>query len=425
MAMQKLSAFLAAALVISLLLAAACGAAEERSGSEQGFNAAAEREIIGQEFGGAVGSAVMPQAAMARDDDGGGDFFDADTAAMATPAPMPAAMPAAEMVETMAADGGDGGSQGSRRETSQAIDRKIIATASLTVEADSVERATALARGIAENLGGFVAQLSSSGGAQSPRADLTIRVPQPQFFPALERIEALGEIQSRNLGREDVTERYIDLSARWKSAEREEQSLLNLLGRSNSVAEILSVERELARVRAEVERLQGQLNFLERQVDLASIHLTLLPPGSMPTNPPIANFTLGVSNVADRVAQLKTFVAGLEGEIDEVYLSTSERGERAEVTFRVYAQDFDRTTAFVTDQGRLTYRELREAINQSDATQARRPDARIVVSYVDAAFNFQPWLLAGILAAAAALAGGVALLTRFAYRRGRIRGRFF
>ncbi len=421
MAMQKLSAFLAAALVISLLLAAACGAAEERSGPERGFNAAAEREIIGQEFGAAAGAATMPQAAMARDDAGGSDFFDADTATMATPAPMPAAA----MVETMAADGGDGGSQGSSRETSQAIDRKIIATATLTVEADSVERATALARGIAENLGGFVAQLSSSGGAQSPRADLTIRVPQPQFFPALERIEALGEVQSRTLGREDVTERYIDLSARLKSAEREEQSLLNLLGRSSSVAEILSVERELARVRAEVERLQGQLNFLERQVDLASIHLTLLPPGSLPTNPPIANFTLGVSNVADRVAQLKTFVAGLEGEIDEVYLSTSERGERAEVNFRVYAQDFDRTTAFVTDQGRLTYRELREAINQSDAPQARRPDARIVVSYVDAAFNFQPWLLAGILAAAAALAGGVALLTRFAYRRGRIRGRFF
>lgn len=413
MAIQKFPAFLAAALTLCILLAA-CGAAAESSGPER-----LERGIVGTDFGGAESAAARPQAAMARDDAGEAGFFNADTPAMATPAPVPAA----GMVESAAMDGG--GNQGSGQETGQAIDRKIIATATLTVEADSVERATAMAQAIAENLGGFVSQLSSSGGAQSPRADLTLRVPQPQFFPALARIEALGEVQSRSLGREDVTERYIDLSARLKSAEREEQSLLNLLGRSNSVAEVLSVERELARVRAEVERLQGQLNFLERQVDLASIQLTLLPPGSLLTNPPIANFTLGVSNVGDRVAQLKSFVAGLEGEIDEVYLSTSERGERADITFRVYAQDFDRTIAFVSDQGRLTYRELREAINQADAPQARRPDARIVVSYVDAAFNFQPWLLASILVAVAALGGGIALLVRFAYRRGRIRGRFF
>lgn len=415
MAIQKFPAFLAAALTLCILLAA-CGAAAESSGPER-----LERGIVGTDFGSAESAAAMPQAAMARDDAGGADFFNADTAAMATPAPMPAA----GMVESAAMDGSEAGGQGSGQETGQAIDRKIIATATLTVEADSVERATAMAQAIAENLGGFVAQLSSSGGAQSPRADLTLRVPQPQFFPALARIEALGEVQSRSLGREDVTERYIDLSARLKSAEREEQSLLNLLGRSSSVAEVLSVERELARVRAEVERLQGQLNFLERQVDLASIQLTLLPPGSLLTNPPIANFTLGVSNVGDRVAQLKSFVAGLEGEIDEVYLSTSERGERADITFRVYAQDFDRTIAFVSDQGRLTYRELREAINQADAPQARRPDARIVVSYVDAAFNFQPWLLVSILVVTAAVAGGIALLVRFAYRRGRIRGRFF
>lgn len=412
MAIQKFPAFLAAALTLCILLAACGAAATESTGPDR-----LEREIGGPDFGGAESAAAMPQAAMARDDAGGAGFFNADTAAMATPAPMPAA----GMVE----DGGEGGRQGSSQETSQTIDRKIISTATLTVEADSVERATAMAQAIAENLGGFVSQLSSSGGAQSPRADLTLRVPQPQFFPALARIEALGEVQSRSLGREDVTERYIDLSARLKSAEREEQSLLNLLGRSNSVAEVLSVERELARVRAEVERLQGQLNFLERQVALASIQLTLLPPGSLLTNPPIANFTLGVSNVGDRVAQLKSFVAGLEGEIDEVYLSTSERGERADITFRVYAQDFDRTIAFVSDQGRLTYRELREAINQADAPQARRPDARIVVSYVDAAFNFQPWLLVSILVVAAAVAGGIALLVRFAYRRGRIRGRFF
>ncbi|MDP6550126.1 MAG: DUF4349 domain-containing protein [Dehalococcoidia bacterium] len=109
-------------------------------------------------------------------------------------------------------------------------------------------------RAIAENLGGFVEHLDSSGGPERQRASMTVRVPQDQFDPALVRIEALGEVQSRNEGAEDVSEQFIDLEARLKSSLREEQSLLSLLGRTGTVSEVLAIERELARVRAEVER---------------------------------------------------------------------------------------------------------------------------------------------------------------------------
>ena len=132
MAIQKFPAFLTAALILCILLAA-CGAAAESTGPER-----LERGIVGTDFGGAESAAAMPQAAMARDDAGRAGFFNADTAAMATPAPMPAA----GMVESAAMDGSEAGGQGSRQETGQTIDRKIIATATLTVEADSVERAT-------------------------------------------------------------------------------------------------------------------------------------------------------------------------------------------------------------------------------------------------------------------------------------------
>ena len=182
--------------------------------------------------------------------------------------------------------------------------------------------------------------LSSSGGSETPRADLTIRIPQTGFSDALEHIESLGEVQFRNLGSEDVTEQFIDLGARLKSSMAEEKSLLALLERSNSVTEILTVERELTRVRADIERAQGRLNFLERRVDLATINVSLFLPGSGPSNPPVANFTMDASDVSDQVSQLKGYVAGLGGAIDQVYLSTNEGGERAEVTFRVFSQDF-------------------------------------------------------------------------------------
>tara|TARA_Y100000758_G_scaffold286768_1_gene237733 strand:+ start:242 stop:586 length:345 start_codon:yes stop_codon:yes gene_type:complete len=103
-------------------------------------------------------------------------------------------------------------------------------------------------------------------------------VPQAQFSSAVEQIELVGKVQSKNLGSEDVSERFIDLQARLKSSLREEESLLSLLGRTSTVSEVLAIERELTRVRSDIERFQGQLNFLERRIDLATITVSLSSP---------------------------------------------------------------------------------------------------------------------------------------------------
>ena len=166
--------------------------------------------------------------------------------------------------------------------------RKIISNASIAVEVEVVQTAITEVRTIAESLGGFVEHLSSSGSPEHQRATMTIRVPQDQFLSALERIETLGEVQSQSVGSEDVSEQFIDLEARLKSSLREEQSLLSLLEKTEGVGEILAIERELSRIRSEIERLQGQLNFLERRVDLATIGVTLIPPREESVEPPSA-----------------------------------------------------------------------------------------------------------------------------------------
>ena len=97
---------------------------------------------------------------------------------------------------------------GSRLPTSalETVQRKVISSAFVAIEIDGVPEATAQVRVIAESLGGFVEQLSSSGEPQNQRATMTVRVPQDQFFQTLEQIEALGTVQSRNIGSEDVSE---------------------------------------------------------------------------------------------------------------------------------------------------------------------------------------------------------------------------
>ncbi len=150
--------------------------------------------------------------------------------------------------------------------------------ASVSLEVEAVQGAVVSVRNIAESLGGFVDQLSSSGGGESQQATITIRVPQVQFLNAIESIEALGQVVSSSVSSEDVSEQFIDLEARLKSSLRQEQSLLSLLERAETLNDLLTLERELSRVRSDIERIQGQLSFLERRVELATITVSLTTP---------------------------------------------------------------------------------------------------------------------------------------------------
>ena len=190
---------------------------------------------------------------------------------------------------------------------------KVISTAFLSIEVDLVEAATTQVRDIADSLGGFLENLNSSGADEGQQANMTVRVPQAQFSDAVERIELVGKVQSKNLGSEDVSERFIDLQAHLKSSIREEESLLSLLGRTTTVSEVLTIERELTRVRSSIERFQGQLNFLERRIDLATITVSLFSPDKASGEPPSASMRIEVNGVTDHVDAVKSLAASSNG----------------------------------------------------------------------------------------------------------------
>jgi len=232
---------------------------------------------------------------------------------------------------------------GSAATSSQALEtaqRKVISTALLTLEVEVVQAAINEVRAIAESFGGFVEHLTSSGDADRQQATVTIRVPQDQFFLGMERIEALGKVRNRNVGSEDVSEQFIDLEARLKSTLREEQSLLSLLERANTVTEVLTIERELSRVRSDIERFQGRLNFLERRVDLATITVSLVMPPPEFFKPPSASLSVEVAEVTASVDRVKSLVVTLNGVVDQVVLSLRDDRSKANISLRVFPSNF-------------------------------------------------------------------------------------
>lgn len=156
--------------------------------------------------------------------------------------------------------------------------RMIAYSVTMTVEVKEFEAKKQRLLAVVEEAGGYVAQAESAQTPNQPqRAELTVRVPVAQLNPVLEELRKLGRVTREQLASDEVTEQVVDLEARLRNARASEQRLIDVLDkRTGKVGDILEVEREIARTRQGIERMDAQRENLRRRVELATIHITLV-----------------------------------------------------------------------------------------------------------------------------------------------------
>ena len=174
-------------------------------------------------------------------------------------------------------------------------DRDIIYRGSITVRVRDVARAAARAESLVAGVDGvvFSEQTSLDPGRRGyGEARMTLRVPPSQFGPTLDALGRLGRELTRSRSAEDVTGQLADVDSRVRSQERSVARVRLLLGRADTIGEVVQVESELARREADLEALQAQLARLEDVTDLATIEVTLLAHRD-PAAPPAGEDDLG------------------------------------------------------------------------------------------------------------------------------------
>ena len=155
--------------------------------------------------------------------------------------------------------------------------RRIIRRANLAIELADVERGISRLAEVVEDFGGYLAETQSHTDATGTlRATITAYVPPERFGRALAGLEGLGRVTSRRIAGQDVSEEFVDLEARVRNLERHEGQLLAFMNKAQKVADLLSLENELARVRGEIERLAGRIRFLKARTEMASIQVSLV-----------------------------------------------------------------------------------------------------------------------------------------------------
>jgi hypothetical protein len=160
------------------------------------------------------------------------------------------------------------------------ITRSVIATGELRLTTAKLDGARQDAINLATGLHGFVAdeQSQSDSHGALDRVDLTLRVPSTSFEKALDGLAALGTVRHRTQSVEDVSTQVIDTSARVRAQKASVASIQQLLARATTIAEIISIEGQLATRQADLDSLEQQQRYLDDQTSFSTIQLTLTHP---------------------------------------------------------------------------------------------------------------------------------------------------
>ncbi|MBC9926558.1 MULTISPECIES: DUF4349 domain-containing protein [unclassified Leucobacter] len=192
---------------------------------------------------------------------------------------------------------------------SAATGESIIRTSDVVIEVSDPQAAADDVVAALKPLDGRV-EFSSVGAAGEwgpASASLTVRVPSDRLEDAITAISGVGKVVSTSRSTSDVTLQRQDLSARVAALTVSTERLRALMAEASNTADLIAAESALTARQAELDGLTSQLDYLDNQVDEATISVTLNAPGTAPVSGP-ENFweaiLLGISSLGAAIVGL-------------------------------------------------------------------------------------------------------------------------
>lgn len=156
--------------------------------------------------------------------------------------------------------------------------RKLIRTVRMDAETDDLDLLIGKLESKIAELGGYVENREIYNGSTyaSHRyryGNLTIRIPAENLDGFVEHVEGASNVVSCNESVDDVTLQYVDTESRVQALEVEQERLMALLEKAETMADLLEIESRLTEVRYELESVASQLKTLENQVSYSTVYL--------------------------------------------------------------------------------------------------------------------------------------------------------
>jgi hypothetical protein len=154
-------------------------------------------------------------------------------------------------------------------------ERKLIKEGNISFETDDLKATRDHVFKTVKAFKGYVSSDNEHKYRKKISQTLTVRVPAAKFDDFLKAAtKGVGTFDNRSIDVRDVTEEFVDVEARLKAKKQLEARYLELLKEAKNVTEMLEVEREIGKLRSEIESIEGRFNYLKNRVGFSTLNIT-------------------------------------------------------------------------------------------------------------------------------------------------------
>lgn len=166
------------------------------------------------------------------------------------------------------------------------VERKIVKTVYLDLDTEAIEATFNQIVGHVEGLGGYVAYSDlgnvyygwyeeTNSQEQMRNGTINARIPAEQLDEFVDYVKTQGEIRTQSLNTSDLSDYYYDIEAQVANLKAREERLRELMDEAEDISDIIEVERELSRVRNEIDNLTRNLRYIDKDVDYSTVNIEL------------------------------------------------------------------------------------------------------------------------------------------------------
>jgi Domain of unknown function (DUF4349) len=160
------------------------------------------------------------------------------------------------------------------------LPEQLVVEGALQVRVGQLAGLVPALRAEVERMGGRIVEEQLSGADAAWSAQLRLRLPPAQLEALVSWFSRRGDILEKRISASDVSKQLFDHDLALKNAQVTLERLEAILRQGGlSMQDVLAIERELTRLRGEIESIKGQAEFLRDRVALATLDVWIAAKG--------------------------------------------------------------------------------------------------------------------------------------------------
>jgi hypothetical protein len=156
------------------------------------------------------------------------------------------------------------------------LERQLIKEGSLDFETSDIMETRQHIETLVQKYKAYISQEDERTTASRIYQDITVRIPKTHFDSFLSELSGdIKKFDNKSVTVQDVTEEFVDITARLAVKKETEQGYLRLLNQAKTIKDILDIQNELQDIRSDIESIEGRLRYLKNSVNFSTLHISM------------------------------------------------------------------------------------------------------------------------------------------------------